>query len=49
MFKTQYDEESKLWRGRDFLPLYNPKVSLAQVILKACVNYGPKLAQVNKL
>ncbi|XP_055308228.1 probable 4-coumarate--CoA ligase 1, partial [Sitodiplosis mosellana] len=47
MFKTQYDNEAKLWRGRDQLPLYNPKISLAQVILKSCINFGPKIAQVS--
>lgn len=48
MFQTQYDKEAKLWRGRDLLPIYNPKISLAQVILKACINNGPKIAQVTK-
>lgn len=46
MFQTQYDKEAKLWRGRDLLSVYNPKISLAQVILKACINNGPKIAQV---
>lgn len=46
MFKTQFDEETKLWKGRGSIPLYNPKVSLAQVFLRNCLNYGPKLAQV---
>lgn len=46
MFQTKYDKEAKLWRGRDCVPLFNPKISIAQVVLKACVNYGPKIAQV---
>lgn len=46
MFQTQFDKETKLWRGRDLLPVFNPKISLAQVILRACINNGPKIAQV---
>lgn len=46
MFKTTYDKEAKLWSGRDVLPLYNTKISVAQVILGALTTYGPKIAQV---
>lgn len=46
MFKTQFDKEKLLWKGRDSVPLYNPKVSLAQVFFRTCLNFGPKIAQV---
>lgn len=43
---TKFDAEAKIWSGRDVLPLYNPKVSLAQVILGTLKVFGPKIAQV---
>lgn len=46
MFCTQYDKEAKLWSGLDIPSLYNPKVSLAQALLKACEVHGSKIAQV---
>lgn len=47
MYKTIYDEENKLWKGVDVPDLYNPKISLAQVILRDCKHHGTKIAQVN--
>lgn len=49
MFKTTYDEEAKLWSGHDVLPLYNPKISVAQAVLGALSTYGPKIAQVTSI
>lgn len=46
MFSTQYDKERKQWTGRRVVPLYNPKISLVQVVLKSCINFGSKVAQV---
>lgn len=46
MFKTIYDEENKFWSGRGDLPLYNPEISLAQVLFSSMEIYGPKIAQV---
>lgn len=46
MFKTSYDEENKLWSGRGDLPLYNPEISLAQVLFSAMELNAPKIAQV---
>lgn len=46
MFSTFYDKETKLWSGRAKLPLYNPQVSLGQVMLDSMCNYGSKIAQV---
>lgn len=47
MFLTSYDEDAKLWYGPDTVPLYNPKISLAQALLDAMSIFGPKIAQVN--
>lgn len=47
MFTTSYDEEEKLWSGPNVTPLYNPKISLAAVVLDSMGNFGPKIAQVN--
>lgn len=46
MYRTFYDKESKLWSGPDLPPLYNPKISIAQVIWRSLTAYGPKIAQV---
>lgn len=45
MFSTTFKQE-KLWCGRDIPPLYNPKISVAQVLFNAMAKYGPKIAQV---
>ncbi|XP_031621711.1 4-coumarate--CoA ligase-like 7 [Contarinia nasturtii] len=47
MFRTQFDKETKLWKGRDSPSLYNPKISLAQVFFRTCLNFGPKIAQIS--
>lgn len=46
MFSTTFKQEN-LWFGRDIPPLYNPKISLAQVLFNAMAKYGTKIAQVN--
>lgn len=48
MFSTHYDKVAKLWSGRKIIPLYNPKISVTQVVLKVCQSNGPKIAQVIK-
>lgn len=47
MFSTKYDEEIKVWSGKDVLPTYNPEISLAQVLLERMKTYGSKIAQVS--
>lgn len=47
MFSTNFDNETKLWSGHDIPSLYNPKISLAQVLFNAMTKYGTKIAQVN--
>ncbi|KAJ6632853.1 hypothetical protein Bhyg_18006, partial [Pseudolycoriella hygida] len=47
MYKTIYDEENKLWKGYDVPALYNPEISIADVVLKAMDINGTKIAQIN--
>ncbi|XP_037037635.1 4-coumarate--CoA ligase-like 7 [Bradysia coprophila] len=47
MFRTEYDEKEKLWSGLNIPPLYNPKISIAQVLLRALAKNGPKLSQIS--
>ncbi|XP_031623989.1 probable 4-coumarate--CoA ligase 1 [Contarinia nasturtii] len=47
MYKTYFDKDTKLWKGRNSPPLYNPKISLARVVLRTCLNLGPKVAQIS--
>lgn len=46
MFSTTYNKEEKLWHGDDIPSLLNPDISLAQALLNAMTNFGPKIAQV---
>ncbi|XP_031634571.1 4-coumarate--CoA ligase-like 7 [Contarinia nasturtii] len=46
-FATSFDKKLKLWSGRDIFPLYHPDISVAQVMLGALKNYGPKIAQIS--
>ena len=46
MFSTQYDKDLKLWSGHDIPPFFNPKISLAQVLLDSMTKFGSKIAQV---
>lgn len=46
MYKTIFDKNNKLWKGHDVPPLYNPEISIAQVLLKAMKINGTKIAQV---
>ncbi|XP_055297301.1 uncharacterized protein LOC129565940 [Sitodiplosis mosellana] len=47
MSPTKYDADAKEWSGCDLPPVYNPEVSLAQVLLDALTAYGSKIAQIN--
>lgn len=49
MFSTQYNKDTKLWTGLDVPSVFNPKISIAQVVLKACEVYGSKIAQVSNI
>lgn len=48
MFSTKFDKENQVWSGKAVLPTFNPKVSVAQVILATLNTYGSKIAQVTK-
>lgn len=47
MFRTQYNEKEKLWSGLNVQPIYNPTISVAQVVLQALMKNGPKISQVS--
>lgn len=49
MFSSTYDEETKLWHGPDIPPVYNPFVSIAQVMLNSMSIFGSKIAQVSEI
>lgn len=44
---TKYDPDAKLWEGPKIKQLYNPKLSIGQVILNMQTLHGPKIAQVS--
>lgn len=46
MFQTNFDEKTKLWTGADVPPLFNPNISIAQVLLRMLKIHGSKIAQV---
>ncbi|KAG4069747.1 hypothetical protein HA402_003188 [Bradysia odoriphaga] len=47
MYKTIFEKDEKLWKGYDIPPLYNPTISIAQVLLNAMKINGPKVAQIS--
>lgn len=48
MYSTKYDAENRLWSGYDLPPLFNPNISLGQVLQKFMKAHGSKLAQVHR-
>lgn len=44
--QTSYDEKQKLWTGLKTRPLYNPEISLGDILLRSMEANGPKIAQV---
>lgn len=46
MFSTTFNDEAKLWSGRNIPPLYNERISVADVLFNAMTKYGSKIAQV---
>ena len=47
MYRTYFDEKAKLWSGCNIPPLYNPKISIGQLVLKSMRSYSSKVAQVS--
>lgn len=46
MYHTSFDAATKTWTGPKTLPVFNPNVSAAQVILNALNNNPNKIGQV---
>lgn len=46
MYRTIYDEETKMWTGLSKVPLYNLSVSVGQVILESLDRDPDKIGQV---
>lgn len=46
MFRTAFDEETKLWYGPPTTMKWTEEPSLGSKILKSLKSYGPKVAQV---
>lgn len=44
---TKYNAEQKLWEGPEIKSLFNPKVSIGQVIIRMLSMHGPKIAQAS--
>lgn len=44
---TKYDSKLNLWDGPKIKHLYNPKISIGQVILNMLSLHGPKVAEVS--
>lgn len=46
MYRTHYDKELKVWSGETLKPLYNSKISLGEIVLRALITNGSRIAQV---
>lgn len=46
MLRTTYDENLKLWFGANLTPLYNPKISIGEILLRSLMSNGCNIAQV---
>lgn len=46
MFRVKYDEIKKNWSSDDAPSVFNPNVSLGQVLLRSMDLCGPKMSQV---
>lgn len=49
MFRTIFNADEKLWSGVAQPSLYNPKISLGHVLLRAMKSNPTKVAQVRTL
>lgn len=49
MFRTIFNADDKLWSGVAQPSLYNPKISLGHVLLRAMKSNPTKIAQVRTL
>lgn len=46
MPKVKFDEKNRIWKSGDDPMVYNPNVSLANVLLRSMDLFGSKIAQV---
>lgn len=48
MSHVKFDEETKVWTSCDnySVPVYNPKISMSHIVMRALELHGPKCAQV---
>lgn len=48
---VKFDEKTKVWSCCDSfsVPVHNPKISLAHVVLRSLETHGSKIAQVNRV
>lgn len=47
MFRTDFDENTKLWSSVDIPPIFNTNVSMGQILLELMRLHGSKVAQVS--
>lgn len=47
MFRAKFDEKTKEWSSLNVAPVFDPRISVANILLRSmCVN-GSKVAQVS--
>lgn len=46
MFHVKFDEKNQTWDGCDIPSVFNPNVSLGNILLKSLALHGSKIAQV---
>lgn len=49
MFRTEFDEEEKLWKGRSSAIPFHADSSLGHIVLDAMKSNGSRCAQVTKV
>jgi hypothetical protein len=45
-YKTEFDPTTKIWSGPTTLPLYNPNITIGQVVLDTAEKDAAKICQV---
>jgi hypothetical protein len=45
-YKTEFDSTTKIWSGPTTLPLYNPNITIGQVVLDTAEKDAAKICQV---
>lgn len=47
MFHGKFDKKNQIWDGRDIPPVFNPHISLGNILLKSLALNRSRVAQVN--